>query len=255
LIAVWRSRAKPGHAGTTGYPGKGHTWRRTLRPGEWLRVALVAGLVAALVAIAFDLAVAERVVDRAVSAEGHGHAAMAAPEPFSRSGQRGGLVSGELILGAAAAFLLAGAATFLGQRARSARRLWILMTAAAVWGVVVLPAILYPPLPPGVETTLAIGHRQLLYLAVVAIGIAGFGAAVHVWSSGLRLRRPLALAVALVPAGLAVALLPDVGAHTSGLPAGLLTDFRVVSVASQLLFWTALAVTGGLVLRHREPGS
>jgi len=229
--------------------------RRSLRPGEWLRVGLLAGLVAALVAIAFDLAVAERVVDRAVAAEGNDHAAVAVPEPFSRGGQRGGLVTGELILGAAAAFLLAGAATFLGPRARSPRRLWLLMTAAAIWGVVVLPAVVYPPLPPGVSSTLGIGERQLLYLAVVAVGLGGFAAAVHVWSTRLRYRRLLAVAAALVPAALVVALLPDAGADTSRLPAGLLTDFRVVSIASQLLFWSALAVAGALLLRPRQPGA
>jgi hypothetical protein len=199
----------------------------------------------------FDLLIAEHVVDRAVALEAHGgETALAMPEPFSRSGQRGGLVVGELILGAGVGFLLAGVATFLGPRARSAKRLWILMTAAGVWGVVVLPALVYPPLPPGVDAAVAIGERQLLYLAVVAIGIGGFAAAVHVWSAAPRLRRLFAAAVALLPAGLAIALLSDIGADTTHLPAGFLTDFRIVSVGSQLLFWSAMAGAGALLL-HR----
>lgn len=216
----------------------------------------MAGLVAAAVAIVFDLAIAERVVDRAVDLETRGYdAALAMPEPFSRSGQRGGLVAGELILGAGVALLLAGAATFLGPRARSAKRLWILMTAAGIWSIVVLPGLVYPPLPPGVPSAVAIGERQLLYLAVVTVGVGGFAAAVHVWSTTLRFRLSLAIAVALVPAGLAFALLPDTGADTAHLPAGFLTDFRIVSVGSQLLFWTAMAVVGALLLRRpRLPG-
>ena len=204
----------------------------------------------------FDLAVAERVVDRAVGLEARAHSTpLALPEPFSRTGQRGGLVAGELVLGAGVAFLLAGIATFLGPRARSAKRLWILSTAAAIWGIVLLPAVVYPPLPPGVLSTLAVDDRQALYLATVVVGIGGFAAAVHVWSMARRFRVPLAVALALVPAGLAFALLPDTGADTAHLPAGFLTDFRIVSICSQLLFWVAMAIVGALLLRRsRLPG-
>ena len=230
--------------------------RGSLPAGEWLRVGLLAGLVAAVVAMVFDLTIAEHVVDRAVVLEARGHhATLAMPEPFSRSGQRGGLVTGELILGVGVAFLLAGVATFLGPRARSTAGLWILMTAAGIWGVVLLPGLVYPPLPPGVPSAVGIGERQLLYLAVVAVGVGGFAAAVHVWSTTLPFRVPLAVAVALVPAGLAFALLPDTGADTAHLPAGFLTDFRIVSVGSQLLFWTAMAVVGVLLLRRSHQSS
>jgi hypothetical protein len=151
------------------------------------------------------------------------------------------------------AFVLAGVATFLGGRARSADRLWLLMVAAAIWGVVVLPAAVYPPLPPGVEVELGIGTRQALYLAVVAVGLAGWAAAIRVWSAGGRLRAPLAVTVVLLPAALAILLFPDPGADTADLPAGLLTDFRLVSLAGQLLFWTAMALGGALLLRRRVP--
>jgi Probable cobalt transporter subunit (CbtA) len=165
-------------------------------------------------------------------------------------------VAGELILGAGVAFLLAGVATFLGPRARSARRLWLLMTVAAIWGAVVLPAIVYPPLPPGVASTLSIRDRQLLYLTVVAVGLAGFAAAVHVWSSAGRFRRVVAVAAVLVPAGLAIAFLPDTGAETGHLRPGLLTDFRLASIGSELVFWTATAGVGALLLvRPRRSSS
>ena len=160
--------------------------RGSLPAGEWLRVGLLAGLVAAVVAMVFDLTIAEHVVDRAVDLETRGHrAALAMPEPFSRRGQRGGLVAGELILGAGVGFLLAGVATFLGPRARSTTRLWILMTVAGIWGVVVLPGLVYPPLPPGVPSAVAIGERAAA-LAVVVVGVGGFAAAVHVWSTAPR---------------------------------------------------------------------
>jgi hypothetical protein len=229
------------------------TTRRTLAPAEWLRVTLIAGLVAAGVTIVFDLVVAERILDRAIT--GEHHAALAVPQAFSRTGQRGGLAVGELALGTGVAFLLAGVATFLGHRARSPKRLWLLMAAAGIWGVVVLPAIIYPPLPPGVESTLAIGDRQLLYITVVAVGIGGFAAAVQIWSTAMPLRRLLATAVAFAPAVLANALLPSQGADTERLQPGLLTDFRIASITSGLLFWTAMASSGVLLLRRlRTPG-
>lgn len=223
-----------------------------LTPGAWLRIGLVAGLVAAGAAIVFDLAIAEHIVDRAVAGEHH-REPLAMPEPFSRTGQRGGLVVGELVLGAGVAFLLAGVATFLGPRARSAKRLWLLMAVSGIWGVVVLPAIVYPPLPPGVDSAYAIGDRQLLYLLVVAVGVVGFAASVHVWSSAWPARRVLAVAAALVPAGLAIALLPDTGADTSHLAAGLLTDFRIASIGSELVFWTAIAAIGAFLLSQPRP--
>jgi hypothetical protein len=211
-------------------------------------VALLAGLMAAMTATVFDLAIAERFVARAVAVEAHGHAAVAVQEPFSRSGQRGGLVTGELLLGAGVAFLLAGAATFVAPCIPSAQRLWLLMTTAGIWAVVVLPAAVYPPLPPGIRSSLPIGERQLLYLAVVAVGIAGFGAAAQLWTAVHGLRRLLTPAAAIAPAALAFALLPDRGADTSRLSPGLLTDFRVVSVVGQLLFWATLAAAGAAII-------
>ena len=115
----------------------------------WLRVALIAALCAAAVSIAFDLVVAERVVDRAVALESthasaFDHAPLAVPEPFSRRAQRGGLVLGELLVAGGIAFLLAGAATMLSPRSRSPLRLWILAGTAGLVGVVALPG---PRLP------------------------------------------------------------------------------------------------------------
>ncbi len=221
----------------------------------WLRVALIAALAAAAVSIAFDLVVAERVVDRAVAHESAAHASafdhapLAVPEPFSRRGQRGGLVLGELLLAGGIAFLLAGAATLLSPRSRSPLRLWILAGTAGLVGVVLYPALVYPPLPPGVASGLGIGDRQLLYLVTVGLGIGAVAAAARVASRSWR--GVVAAATCLVvPVLLAVALLPDQrAADTVG--HGLLAEFRAVSIASQVLFWGALTAVGALLLRRR----
>ena len=219
----------------------------------WLRVALIAALAAAAVSIAFDLVVAERVVDRAVAhesaASAFDHAPLAVPEPFSRRDQRGGLVLGELLLAGGIAFLLAGAATLLSPRSRSPLRLWILAGTAGLVGVVLYPALVYPPLPPGVASGLEIGDRQLLYLVTVGLGIGAVAAAARVASRSWR--GVVAAATCLVvPALLAMALLPDQrAADTVG--HGLLAEFRAVSIASQVLFWGALTAVGALLLRRR----
>ena len=221
---------------------------------EWLHVALIAALAAAVVSIAFDLVVAERVVDRAVAHESAGtsamdHAPLAVPEPFSRRAQRGGLVLGELLLAGGIAFLLAGAATLLSPRSRSPLRLWILAGTAGLVGVVLYPALVYPPLPPGVASGLEIDDRQLLYLVTVALGIGAVAAAARVASRSWRGVGAAATCL-VVPALLAMALLPDQqAADTIG--HGLLAEFRAVSIASQVLFWSALTTVGALLLHRR----
>jgi predicted cobalt transporter CbtA len=162
------------------------------------------------------------------------------------------LVVGEVVLGAGVAFLLGGAATLLGSGAGSARRRWLLLACAAIWAVVLLPATIYPPLPPGVQSTLSIHQRQGLYLATIAVGLVGFAAALHVLSLKRRFSLPLALAAALVPAALALAFFPDAGANTEALPSRLLTEFRIVSISSELIFWTVMAGVGAFLLRAAE---
>ena len=136
------------------------------------------------------------------------HAPLAVPEPFSRRDQRGGLVLGELLFAGGIALLLAGAATLLSPRSRSPLRLWILAGTAGLVGVVLYPALVYPPLPPGVASGLEIGDRQLLYLVTVGLGIGAVAAAARVASRSWRGVAAAATCL-VVPALLAVALLPD----------------------------------------------
>ena len=222
---------------------------------QWLRVALFAAIAAAAATVVFDLAIGERVVNRAVGLEEARETggALSALEPFSRQQQQGGLAVGGLLFAAAVGLLLAGAATFLAPRSRSVRRLWLLLIGACLWGAVALPAITYPPLPPGVESELAIEARQTYYLIEIAVGIAGFALAVHLWAKLSRVRFSIRAAVAglaaIVPAALAVTLLPDQGADSILAP-DLVRDFRLVSIGSQVLFWLAFAAVGALALRR-----
>lgn len=235
-------------------------------PGGWLRVALIAAIVAALVAIAFDFAVSEPIVDRAVALEeaqgGHAHRdgadrALAVPAPFGRDTQHGGLAIAELVYAAGVAFLLAGAAAVIGpgkRRLRRPRRFLITVIGAFAFASLVLPAVTYPPLPPGAETLRGISERQLLYAGLLALGVAGAAAASFVLGRQ-RLRRTerLGLAAAVLAGTLAVALLgfPDDPLAAPYPDPALLDRFRAAAIGSQALFWTVLAIAAWWLLRPR----
>lgn len=235
-------------------------------PGSsgWLRVALFAALAAGLLAAAFNLTVSENVVDRAVLSEGHTHGDAGAAhvtsvgEPFTRGEQRGGMVAGEVLLGAGVGLILAGIALVLGPKALPGRprALWLALVGAGAWALLVLPAVKYTPLPPGVDAGLPIGQRQAAYLALVGCGLLGAllaGWALTRWPARLdrRLRWPAAVVGLVVPAAVGMALLPT--QHALGeLEDGLLTSFRAAAIGSQVVFWLAFALVGAWLLRPRD---
>jgi predicted cobalt transporter CbtA len=230
------------------------TETRVAWPGlGWLRVGVLAGLVGGLGAAAFNGAVGERVLGEAIRLEvaGAGHLTALA-EPFTRGEQQGGMVVGDLVLGSGLGLLLAGAALVAGPAFLGPTRwAWLSLVAGGAWAFLVLPAVTYPALPPGVESTLPIESRQLSYLAVVGAGMLGVALARLAW---LRLSGRLRLAAALIafalPAVLAVSLLPSEDTAT---PVGndLLVRFRAAAISSQAVFWALTALTGLWLLEHR----
>jgi len=224
-----------------------------LRVSEWLRVAVLAALAGAIAAAAFDLTVAESVVDRAVDAEGAA-ATTAAPELFTRTEQRAGLALAELVFGIGIAMVLAGAAVLINP-GRTARTVWLALMACCAWALVLLPAIKYPALPPGVEATFEIAERQTLYLVLVLVGIGAALAAAWVWerTEERRTADRVALAglTAVVPAAVVMLVLP--AQRVEGSPdADLVDDFRVVALAGQIIFWAVVTAVGlVLIARHR----
>ncbi len=252
---------------------------RTSWPGAgWLRVALIAGIAAGLVAAAFNLGVAERVVDEAIALEStpasagsgeeeadasHTHVGVVA-EPFTRGEQKGGMIIGQGIVGLALGLLLAGAALMLGKGSLTPQRLWLTLVAVGAWVLLVLPALKYPPLPPGVETALQVEDRQINYLLLVLAGAGGALLASAVWTRlagegarsigalGPTLTRVVATGLVLVvPVAIAFIVLPGDSIATS-VDSGLLARFRIVSIASQTLFWVVLATLGLWLLEHRR---
>lgn len=229
-----------------------------MAPARWLRAALIAAVVAAACVSVFDLTLSERVVDRAIAAEGaHGtHGALAVPEQFTRDEQRGGLVLAELLYAFGAAFVLAGVAILCGRVREPASR-WLALSAAGAWSLVVTPALVLPPLPPGAETAASIEARRLTYVAAVLIGAAGCVAAAWIWRRSESQRTALRLLAAAAALGVsaAVVLVAFPGDRLVGeVDRTLVHEFRLTSFVSQALFWVACAAGGALALRRpRSP--
>ncbi len=230
------------------------TDRTGVWPGlGWLRVAILAGLFGGLAAAAWNGVIGEPVLGQTIRLEEAGAEHVTAiAAPFTRSEQQGGMILGELALGAGLGLLLCGAAliagpSFLGP----ARRAWVILVAAGTWAFLALPTLKYPALPPGVESSLSIGTRQLSYLALVGAGVLGAALARIAWLRFQgRLRSPIAVAAFALPALLAVTLLPGEQA-TTPIDEGLLTRFRAAAVGGQTVFWTLTALTGLWLLDHR----
>ncbi|MDP8970930.1 MAG: CbtA family protein [Actinomycetota bacterium] len=220
--------------------------------------AVLAGLAAAAVAVAFNLLVAEPVVDEAVRLETSADHEDAATEPFTRAQQRAGMAIGQVLVGVSAGLVFAGVTALAAPDAqgRTTPRRWLGLVAAAAWAAMVLPAVKYPPLPPGAASSLPVGQRQVAYLALVAAGLGGAWAAARLWraTAGRSTGRRLTLSgtALLVPAALAVLLLPT-NVTTGDLPAELVGRFRVASLGGQTLFWASFALMGGWLLRHGRP--
>jgi hypothetical protein len=230
------------HARAAAWPGVG-----------WLRVAVLAGLVGGLGAAACNALFGERVLGDAIRLEeSHAEHVAAIAAPFTRGEQQGGMVVGELVLGAGLGLLLAGAALVAGSAFLGpARRAWLALAAIGAWAFLALPAIAYPAFPPGVESSLPIQTRQLSYLALVGTGVLGAVLARLAWLRVAgRLRPAVALVAFVLPPLLAVLLLP--GEHAaSPIDDGLLTRFRAAAVVSQAVFWALVALAGLWLLEHR----
>ena len=240
---------------------------------------VVAGLIAGLLVGVFALLVAEPVIDRAVDLESarvsaqyqhdlaaallrtHGDAAaaqraVAAPPPavFSRGTQHLGLIvaTGLFGLGVGGVFAILFLVVSRRPAPGSAWRRALGLAAAMFAGLYLLPFIRYPANPPGVGDPTTIDRRTYAFVLAVAIASLAVGAA---WRLARELRargvdeplRHLAVALILV-AALVVEFttLPD-DTDPVRVPADLLWDFRVRSLATQVLLWAVMAATFGLL--------
>ena len=220
---------------------------------------LLAGLIAGLLAGAFAFTVGEPKVDAAIAIEeaaapaGDGHHD---EEPLvSRDGQKGGLILATTLYGVAMGGLLAVAYTLLRRRLRTRddSRAAYGLAGAALLGVVLVPFVKYPANPPAVGDPATIDQRTIAYLAIVVIGL------VAVWAAVLAFRAPRETApewlrlltgagAFLLVVTVGYVLLPSVDEVSPTFPASLLWTFRLASLGTQVVLWSALGLAFGALL-------
>ncbi|GAB1812963.1 CbtA family protein [Mycobacterium sp. MUNTM1] len=246
---------------------------------------VLAGAVGAVLAFVFARLCAEPVIGRAIAFEDgrtdaenahgvHEHGA----ELFTRGVQSGpGLGFGVLIFGLAMGALFAVLFSVVYARTKTAhpQALSLRLAAGAFGAVYLVPFVKYPPNPPAVGQADTIGARTGWYLVMVLVSVVlAIGA---VWLArrlagrfGAWNARLLAAGAYLVViVGVAV-LLPGVDETPEplrdaagtiiypGFPADVLYEFRLLSLATQLVLWAGIglvfATVSGRLLSVRVPG-
>jgi putative cobalt transporter subunit CbtA len=216
---------------------------------------LVVGLLAGLLAGGFGFAFGEPRVDRAIAYE-EAHAAVGEAHehaPVSRDGQRGGLFLAMSLYGLSVGGLFALAFAFARGRFGPVA-VWPLATRLAgvlFVAVVLVPFLKYPANPPSVGDPATISQRTWLYLVMVAVSLLALLAAARVARATGEGRSPwvapLAAAATFVgTVAIAVLALPGVNEVPNGFPADLLWEFRLASLGTQAVFWSALAAGFGI---------
>lgn len=216
-----------------------------------IRAALIAGVVAGLATGLLGLAITERYVDRAIALEAarttaesggmEGH-----EDVFSRRTQKAGLIFGDLLFGVAISSLFAGVFGLVaGARARADwPRVALGLAAGAVVAVVLVPFLLYPPFPPGVGSPDTLARRQALFIACVLLTIVAvwIGVRIHgrLQARGQGVAVGAGVAVVTVAIAALALLLPG-RSDAILIPDRLLWQFRLASLAGQLLFWALFA--------------
>jgi predicted cobalt transporter CbtA len=225
------------------------------------RRGLLVGLIAGLVTGAFHYWVSEPFIQQALRFEVLPPGEQSV-EVFTRETQRAGLVAATALYGLSLGGIFGVIYPFIAKRFRSGTS-WdipIRVTVAGFACLWLVPFLKYPANPPAVGDPETINVRTALYLTMIAVSIAS---ALLAWTASRRLsergtqRHTRHLLVAGGYGAVVVAayvLLPS-NPDPITIPAKLLWNFRLASVAGQGLFWTVLGVGFALLsLRaEREP--
>ncbi len=223
---------------------------------------MLAGLFAGVLAFGFASLFGEPQVDRAIAFETHLHRmAGEAPEPelVSRAVQRtAGLLTAAVVYGCALGGLFALAWAYAhGRIGRSSpRTLAAALAAGGFVALILVPQIKYPANPPAVGEPDTIGARTALYFGMLALSLA---AAVAAAGTGRLLVRRLGgwnaaltgAAAYIAAMAVAIAVLPPIHEVPAGFSADLLWRFRLASLGTEAVLWTALGLVFG-VLAERQ---
>ena len=234
-----------------------------MRSSSLLRSGALAGGVAGLLAALVQWLHTEPVIRRALAVE-EARGSHEDHEVVSRTAQ--------VIVGAATAvvvgvlFGLVFAVVFARLRHRlpgatdQARSLWL--GAFGFAAVTLMPALAIPANPPAVGDHDTVTRRTLIYVLallaglLVACAVSGLDALLRTREVPAAQRVSADLVAVVVLAALALWLVPDNPDRIpADVPAGLLWDFRVASLAQLGTMWLVLAVGFGLLVSRRTPAT
>ena len=242
----------------------------------YLRRGIAAGLLAGLLAGLFAFIFGEPTVDRAIQLEetavadqheeeaAGGHSHEGEEEVFSRSTQKVGLFFATGLSGVLVGGIFGMAYAYFGGRLASGSE-WIrsLSLAGALFvGAFLIPFLKYPANPPTVGDPATIGSRTAAYFTMVALSLL---VVLGAWYAARMLRergrvgapvRQLAVGLGVVVAVGVLFLVLPAGPDPGKFPAGLLWDFRLSSLGTQLVLWTGIGMIFGLLCERanrREP--
>jgi len=196
--------------------------------------------------------------------EAAGHSHEGEEEVFSRTTQKVGLFFATGLSGVLVGGIFGMAYAYFGGRLASESE-WtrsLSLAGAAFFGAFLIPFLKYPANPPTVGDPATIGSRTAAYFALVALSLL---VVLGAWYAARMLRerggvgapvRQLAVGLgAVVVVGVLFLVLPA-APDPGEFPAGLLWDFRLSSLGTQLVFWAGLGVVFGLLCERanrREP--
>ncbi|WP_306316960.1 MULTISPECIES: CbtA family protein [unclassified Streptomyces] len=223
---------------------------------------MLAGLLAAIPALAYAYLAGEGPVDAAISFESANSHEHGGEELVSRTVQStAGLATGTLVFGVAVGGIAALAFCFaLGRVGRFSARATAALTAlGAFLTVYLVPMLKYPANPPAVGNPDTIGERTTLFFLMIALTVLLGIAAVLLgrrlaprwgnWNASIAAGLAFAAAVAL-----AMVFLPSGDNIPRGFPAKDLWEFRLASIGVQAVLWTGFGlVFGYLAERVLEP--
>ncbi|MEV0173617.1 CbtA family protein [Streptomyces sp. NPDC050803] len=223
---------------------------------------MLAGLVAGLAALVVAYFLGEPRVDEAIAfEEAHAHE-HGGEELVSRTMQStAGLSTGVLVYGVAFGGIAALAYCFaLGRIGRfGPRASALLLAAAGLVAVYVVPFLKYPANPPAVGDPDTLNQRTTLFFLMVVLGVLlTVGAVILGQRLAPRLGNFNATAAAgaffVLVVGLAYAFLPSYNEAPHDFPATLLWQYRLAALAVQVTLWTAFGlVFGALAERLLAP--
>lgn len=203
--------------------------------------ALIAGTVAGIITFAAQYAIVSPLIATAETLEasavsGHEHDAAAEWEPADGLERTGYMLLGTVLTGIGFAAIAFGVAAVAGIELTLMRGLALGL--AGFLCCALAPAFGLPPKPPGVSGPDVYDAQRWWVMTAVSTALA-------IWLIARGRRSPIRWGCGVAIAAMPHALGAPVASSAPEMPAALMRQFVVVSIATQALLWLTLGAVGG----------